>query len=60
MCVLMLCAVLLQDMLVKQIEGHTICALGDAGGQGWDVWNMCPCCSTARAGSVIRDSKAAF
>jgi hypothetical protein len=23
---------LLQDMLVKQIEGHTICALGDAGG----------------------------
>jgi hypothetical protein len=22
---------LLQDMLVKQIEGHTICALGDAG-----------------------------
>lgn len=23
--------VLLQDMLVKQIEGHTICALGDAG-----------------------------
>lgn len=30
------CVLLLQDMLVKQIEGHTICALGDAGGRLFD------------------------
>lgn len=33
---------LLQDMLVKQIEGHTICALGDAGGLAYAHWQQQP------------------
>lgn len=36
-CADVVCCAAAQDMLVKQIEGHTICALGDAGGRGWGV-----------------------
>jgi hypothetical protein len=32
-----------QDMLVKQIEGHTICALGDAGGVAGHVCTAACC-----------------
>jgi hypothetical protein len=33
----------LQDMLVKQIEGHTICALGDAGRLAGHLYTAAGC-----------------